>query len=144
DKAVMDDLFKLLGSGPVEYAYQVEDVLCQLIGDGKAPATLAGGDAAHRLKCRDAWERWWQANAAKVDLARLTQGEPIKWFTIVVEVDGINAGNGNNGRVWECGPDGKQRWEWLNVSGPVDVQVLPGGRYLLAEYYASRVTERDR
>jgi outer membrane protein assembly factor BamB len=55
-------------------------------------------------------------------------------------VDGGAAG----GRIWECGPDGKQRWELTNLGGPVDVQVLPGGRLLIPEYYNSRVTERDR
>jgi len=143
DRSVMPGLLKLLTDGPVEYAYQVEDVLCQLIGDDKAPATLSGGDDAIRKKCRAAWEEWWSANGAKVDLAKLTGGEPLKGLTLIIEVDGIG-GAGGQGRVWECGPDGKQRWEWLNVNGPVDIQVLPGGRFLVAEYYASRVTERDR
>jgi hypothetical protein len=143
DRAVMPELLKLLTDGPVEYAYQVEDVLCQLIGEGKAPATLSGGDEAVRKKCRTAWEQWWTENGAKVDLAKLTGGEPLKGLTLIIEVDGVG-GPGGQGRVWECGPDGKQRWEWLNVNGPVDIQVLPGGRFLVAEYYASRVAERDR
>jgi HEAT repeats len=143
DRGVMPELLKLLTDGPVEYAYQVEDVLCQLIGDGKAPATLSGGDEGVRKKCRTAWEQWWAENGAEADLAKLTGGEPLKGLTLVIEVDGVG-GPGGQGRVWECGPDGKQRWEWLNVNGPVDIQVLPGGRFLVAEYYASRVTERDR
>jgi hypothetical protein len=143
DRAVMPELLKLLTDGPVEYAYQVEDLLCQLIGDGKAPATLSGGDEAVRKKARTAWEEWWAKEGAKADLAKLGGGEPLKGLTLIIEVDGVG-GAGGQGRVWECGPDGKQRWEWLNVNGPVDIQVLPGGRFLVAEYYASRVTERDR
>src|SRR5262249_21049229 len=128
----------------LEYAYQVEDILCQLVGDGKVPATLSGGDAENRKKCRAGWEQWWEAGRDKVDLARLIDGEPLKGLTIIVEVDGVNAANGDNGRGRACGPACKQRWEWTNVSGPVDVQALPGGRFLVAEYYTSRVTERDR
>lgn len=143
DKTVIPELLKLLTDGHSDYAYRVEDLMFQLLGDSKMDVTLSKGDEANRKASREAWEKWWKENETKVDLARLVTGEPIKGFTLVVEVDQV-AVNGGQGRVWECGPDGKQRWEWTNVNGPVDIQVLPGGKYLLAEYYNSYVTERDR
>ncbi len=32
----------------------------------------------------------------------------------------------------------------MNLGGPIDVQLLPGGKLLVSEYKANRVTERDR
>jgi hypothetical protein len=48
------------------------------------------------------------------------------------------------GRVLETGRDGKPRWELRSVLGPMDAQILPGGRVLVAENLGRRVTERDR
>src|SRR5262249_23081967 len=48
-----------------------------------------------------------------------------------------------NGRVWEFGKDGKQRWEVTGMPGANDVQVLPGGRILVAERNSGLVTERN-
>lgn len=134
-------LLALIGDGPLELGFQVEDMLCQLLeADEKPPATLHGNDADGRKKAMKAWEIWLDAKGDKLKLSRLTDAEPMRGLTLVVEVDGGVAG----GRIWECGPDGKQRWELTNLGGPVDVQVLPGGRLLIPEYYSSRVTERDR
>src|SRR5262249_40937233 len=54
-----------------------------------------------------------------------------------------SAGGNRQGQVWECGRDGKPRWAVKNLLGPMDAQVLPGGRLLVAENTASRVSERD-
>jgi hypothetical protein len=143
DKSVIPDLLKLLVDGPLEYAYLTEDLMFQLLGDGKMGTTLTTGDEKSRKASFEAWSKWWKENETKVDLVKLTTGEPIKGLTLVVEVDGFSGPNGGQGRVWECGPDGQKRWEWTNVNGPVDIQVLPGGRYLVGEYYTSQVTERD-
>jgi HEAT repeat protein len=140
DKKAVPALIGLLDDGPLEYAYQVEDLLCQLVGDQKPPATLAGTDAKVRKSCREAWYAWWQQKGDAIDLAKINDAPALKGLTLVVEVDGGVPG----GRIWECGPDGKQRWEMTNLGGPVDVQLLPGGRMLVAEYYNARVTERNR
>jgi hypothetical protein len=135
-------LLKLVGEGPVEYAFQVEDLFCQLLDpEEKPPATISGNDAAQRKKVQEAWAKWLDERGDKVKLSRLNEAEPLRGLTLVIEVDG---GGVNGGRIWECGPDGKQRWELTDLGGPVDVQVLPGGRLLIPEYYNSRVTERDR
>ncbi|MCE9531101.1 MAG: HEAT repeat domain-containing protein [Planctomycetes bacterium] len=144
DEEALPALLKLLSDGPIEYAFQVEDMLCQLLdSEERPPATLNGNDAGMRAKARDAWAKWVmdRQKDKKLKLARLNEVEPLRGLTLIVEVDG---GGVNGGRIWECGPDGKQRWELGNLGGPVDVQVLPGGRLLIPEYYNSRVTERDR
>ena len=58
-------------------------------------------------------------------------------LTLVSEYDGHTQG----GRVYELGKDGKERWAVTGLSGPNDVQPLPGGRVLIAERNAcSRFT----
>jgi YD repeat-containing protein len=49
----------------------------------------------------------------------------------------------NTGRVWECGRDGRPRWELTGLQGPMEAQVLPGGRVLVAEARNHTVSERD-
>jgi len=134
----------LLTDGPLEYAYRTEDLLCRML-DNETPAqTLQGKEGPQRQACRDAWTKWWEGHRETVNLTRLKDGEPLRGLTLIVEVDNNGGFNSNSGRIWECGPDGKQRWEMTDVGGPVDVQILPGGRLLVAEYYTRQVTERDR
>jgi hypothetical protein len=46
-------------------------------------------------------------------------------------------------RIWECGRDGKVRWEMTNLRVPIDAHYLPGGRVLIAEAVkGGRVSER--
>src|SRR5258708_39406600 len=46
-------------------------------------------------------------------------------------------------KVGECDRDGKPRWVIENLQGPIDVNVLSGGRVLIAEYQGQLVTERN-
>ena len=43
----------------------------------------------------------------------------------------------------EARAEGKTRWEITGVMNPMDAQVLPGNRVLIAEFGANRVTERN-
>ncbi|HEY8506301.1 MAG TPA: HEAT repeat domain-containing protein, partial [Gemmataceae bacterium] len=144
DPEAVPALIALLEDGPAEYAYLCEDLLCRLRGGETPPRALGRADAEARRGCRAAWEEWWRAHAGEVDLAVLNGGEPLKGLTLIAEVDNNRDFDSTSGRVWECGRDGKMRWELTGLGGPVDVQVLPGSRLLIAEYYARRVTERDR
>jgi HEAT repeat protein len=137
DKEAMGTLITLLADVPTEQAWQVEDVLCRLAGD-KAPAVSLGDDDVTRKKCRDAWAAWWQKNAAVIDLKVLADGQRPLGFTLVTTVD-----NRNRGKVYEIGLDGKQRWKIENLNFPIDAQVLPGERVLIAEMNGAKVTERD-
>ncbi len=140
EKLAVPALLAQLTDGPLSHAWQAEDLLCRLAGEqlpGGSPATW---DQSGRRKCRDAWESWWKEHANRLDLTRVNLEETFLGLNVIAELDGP----GRGGRVWECGPDGKQRWEITNVNRPIDAQVLPGGRILVAEHGNSRVTERDR
>src|SRR5262249_51847743 len=49
---------------------QAEDLLARVAGDGAPSTNLTDTTNAVRRRCRDAWDKWWQANESKVDLAR--------------------------------------------------------------------------
>jgi outer membrane protein assembly factor BamB len=137
DKEAVAPLITLLADLPRERAWQVEDVLCRLAGE-QAPAVSLGDDDATRAKCRDAWAAWWQKNADKADLKRLADGQHLLGFTLIASLD-----QRNQGKVYEIGVDGKERWSIKNLNFPIDAQVLPGERVLIAEMNGNRVTERD-
>jgi outer membrane protein assembly factor BamB len=97
---------------------------------------VGSGTANDRAKAREAWESWWKTNRDKIDLAKIQFEEAYQGLTVVAELEN---------RVWECSSDGTKRWEVAaNVSRPIDIRPLPGGRILVAEHGANRVTERDR
>jgi hypothetical protein len=122
-------LIAALADGPSEQVERAETLLLRLAGD-QAPAPAA--DTKSR---RDTWARWWANNGARLDLARLNSTPPHLGLTLVPEM--------HAGRVWECGRDGKPLWELAELLSPIDAQVLPGKRLLVAELNGNRVTERD-
>lgn len=69
DKEAVGLLPALLTDAPYAQAEQARDLLDTIAGD-KAPTTLLKDDRDARKKCRDDWERWWDANQAKVDLGK--------------------------------------------------------------------------
>ena len=143
DRRAVPVLMALLGEGPQVLAWQAEDLLCRLAGDQVVSAAVGAGDEAGRRKARAAWQAWWKTNGGKVDLAKVSLENALRGFTVTSEHD--QAGTDGQGKIWECGKDGKPRWQIvLNLGGPIDVQLLPGGKLLVSEYKAKRVTERDR
>ena len=139
EKAAVPVLIAQLTDGPTPLAWQAEDMLSRLAGEDAAPISL-GATADERRLARTAWEKWWAAKGDKVDLTKLQNEEPLLGLTLVSEYDGHTMG----GRVYELGKDGKERWSVTTLNGPNDAQALPGGRMLVAERNANRVTERDR
>lgn len=137
DRDAVPPLLALLTDAPADLAGQAEDLLYQLAGD-KAPTANLVGDAAVRRRCRAVWEAWWKVNAASVDWKRLTLEEPLLGLTLVCE-----AHLADGGRVFECADDGKPRWT-LKLNNPIDAQVLPGNRVLVADCNGGRVVELDR
>ncbi len=140
EKKAVEALMPLLTDANMTTARMAEDLLFRLASSLKIPeATLNDNNPDSRKKARVAWEKWWQDNQTKIDLKKVNLEEATLGFTVIAEYSDSGKGAG---RVWECGPDGKQRWEITDVASPMDVQVLPGGRILIAE--AGRgVTERD-
>jgi hypothetical protein len=139
DRAAVPSLIHLLSDCPVKLAWRAEDLLARLAGDQRPDVTLGAGEFSERRKCQEAWEGWWLLHADRVDLTRLQGEEMPLGLTLICEYDG-----GGGGRVWECGKDGKPRWQVSGLQGPNDAQLLPGGRILIAERNGARVTERDR
>jgi hypothetical protein len=137
-------LAALIGDGPEALAWRAEEVLIRLAGEAAPTEGSSLTDAAGRRVARAAWETWWKAEGAKVDLGRVNRDEDYLGLTLIAELDEHPRGGGGSGRVWECGRDGKMRWELAGLQRPIDVRPLPRGRILVAEYGANRVTERDR
>lgn len=135
DREAITVLIDLLADVPPALSWRAEDLLLRIAGD-KAPNLSAGaGNPAARKEYKAAWTAWWREHGRSVDLARLQKVPPYLGLTVIAQRDA--------GKVWECGPDGKPRWIITGLQGPMDVQVLPGGRVLIAEYDGKKVTERD-
>ena len=134
DRAAVPCLVDLLVEGPFDPAWRAEEALRRLAGDA-APAPWLDDSAEGRRKCRDAWAAWWTDKGDKADLASYKEPERPLGYTLGVEY--------NTGRVWECDLDGSLRWEFRDLPGPMDAQVLPNGNVLIAEADSQRVTERD-
>lgn len=140
DRAAIPALIALLDQAPVGIVWQAEDILCRIAGEQMPAAALDPTNRESRQKARDAWESWWRTQGDRIDLAKLDVQRPLG-LTIICDYDGVQGGLG---RIWECGSDGKERWRIDGLQGPLDVQMLPGGRLLIAEYTGSKVTERAR
>ena len=141
DKAGVPVLIALLAEAPGQLGWRVEDLLFRIAGEAAPRVSLGAADGPARARCREAWLAWWKANGVKADLARVNLADPVLGLTLYCEYD--SNGGGGEGRIWLAGQDGKLRWEVKGLSGPNDARLLPGGRVLIAERNASRVTERD-
>jgi hypothetical protein len=141
ERPAVPPLIALLEKGPPSLAWQAEDVLFRIAGpDAQLPALGPGTDGA---KARRAWDAWWKEKGDKVDLSKLNLEETERGITLVCDVNGGGKA-GSDGSVWECGRDGKVLWRYDKLQGPIDARPLPGGKLLIAEHRANRVTERNR
>jgi HEAT repeat protein len=116
-------------------AWQIQDILCYLAAGKVLPPVSLGSDETARKKFRDAWLAWWKQHGQAVDLAVLQQYSKLLGYTTLVLLD--------QSKVLELDGNNKVRWSIGELGFPLDVQVLPGDRVLIAEYSANRVTERN-
>ncbi|OAI46047.1 hypothetical protein AYO44_11995 [Planctomycetaceae bacterium SCGC AG-212-F19] len=137
EKAAVPALIDLLAELPADRAGRVEEVLCTIAGS-QAPNAALGKDAASRKQCRDAWQAWWGAHGATLDLARLPD-TPLLGFTLIVQIDPSNS----VGKVVELDAHRRVRWQINGLHYPVDAHVIRHDRVLIAEYSGQRVTERN-
>jgi hypothetical protein len=143
DKSGVPALLALLTEGPPQTAWQAEELLCRLASTEAPSVSVGRCDESSRKKCRVAWEKWWAFAATTVDFSRLEREQTGMGLTIICDCD--VEGNYRVGSVWECAADDvKPRWQIKGVKNPADVQLLPGGRVLVAECQGFVVTERDR
>jgi predicted Rdx family selenoprotein len=129
DGEAVPALIALLEEAPPEVAGQAKEVLARLADNRAAALDVAD----NRKATRAAWDAWWKENAGKVDLAK-ADAPPMLGLILGIEF--------NTDTVWERGRDGKLRWK-VSASGPMDAQVLPNNRVLVAEATGKKVTERD-
>jgi HEAT repeat protein len=141
DRTAVPALIDLLDRAPDAWAWRVEELLQQLAGERGPVLPVAADPTDRRQRAASAWRAWWSTNEWRVDLARAAGQEQRLGLTLIVEHDS-KAGL-RRGQVYECGRDGKPRWKVPDLLGPLDAQVLPNRRLLVAEINASRVTERD-
>jgi hypothetical protein len=131
DREAVPTLVELLAVETV--SGQAEEILYRIAGE-KAPSAIEREEKG-RGKWVEAWRTWWKTNGASIDLAKLDDEDRLLGFTLGIEY--------NTGRVWECGRDGKTRWEIRGLSGPMEAQMLPGNRLLVVESNNNTVSERD-
>jgi hypothetical protein len=134
DKDAPPALIALLDGGPDDLRWRAEEALRRLAGD-KAPGSVSGDDADARRKRRDLWAAWWKDEADRIDPTRFEDFDCPLGYTLVVEF--------NTRRVWECAADGTVRWELRDLAGPMDAQVLPNDRVLVAEALTKTIREYD-
>ncbi len=135
DKSAVPVLVALLAEAPTPLTAQAEELLCRIAGDQAPSVSVGTGSREARYKSREAWASWWRDRGSQRPLPALEQVQPHLGLTVLAEMD--------SNKVWEYGLDGQPRWKLENLQGPIDAQVLPSGRILIAEYQGQRVTERD-
>jgi HEAT repeat protein len=143
DTGAVRALVGLLREAPSpEFSALVEEALARVAGPD-APAVAPADDFAKaRQQTHDAWAAWYAARKGKFDLLGADPQEVYLGLRLICEFDWN--GRFNGGKVWECGRDRKERWKIEGLLGPMDAQVLPNGRVLIAENHGRKVTERDK
>jgi hypothetical protein len=134
DKEAVPVLIELLAQLPLEQGGAIEELLYRLAGP-TSPAVALRAEAGAAIKCRDAWRGWWRQHGERIDLAVLKDAERPLGYTLLVLL--------NDNRVVEWDRDGKPRWQIDRLAAPLDAEVLPGQRVLIAEHDTKRVTERN-
>jgi len=133
DKAAPPTLIALLQTSTGDISWRSEELLLRLAGENNPPGPTDEKPET-RQAYQQAWAAWWNKAQATIDLTRIAREPPVLGLFLGIEY--------NTNSVWECGRDGKRRWT-VSAEGPMDAQVLPGNRVLIAEQSAKRVTERD-
>lgn len=139
ERQAVSTLIDLLGELPFEQAEPAEEYLQRLAGE-RSPENLPAGDGEdNRKKRQTAWAAWWKANGEKVTLVdRYPPADTEHYLGHILLVIA------NSNQVMELGADRKVRWQMNGLMNPRDVQVLGNDRFLIAEWTAQRVAERNR
>jgi hypothetical protein len=134
EREALPVLIALLDVLPRQRLAPVEDLLYGTAG-AKAPAVAMGETAASRRKFRSAWADWWATEGAVADPRRARE-TPYLDHTIVLLLE--------LGRMIELDGEDKPIWEMKDLGFPLDLQVLPGDRVLVADNQGGRIVERHR
>jgi hypothetical protein len=136
DQSALPTLIALIAEPSTQIYGKAEELLFQIAGEKTPHIALADGSNAARTKYRDAWAAWWREQGQTIDWNAVVTEEPNLRYPLVVEMD--------SNKIWQMGGEGRPIWVLRNLQGPMDAQLLPNGRVLVAEYQGRVVTERDR
>jgi HEAT repeat protein len=134
EKDAVPLLMNLLVELPADDAWFVDDFLSRL-ADGQGPPFPLDADLVSRQAHRDAWLSWWREHGAQLDLTKLEKAPPTLGYTMAILLDA--------GRILEVDANKHVRWQIDGLQFPLDAQILPGNRVLIAENQGNRVTERN-
>jgi hypothetical protein len=135
EKDAVPVLLRLLDKLPLQDIDPIMTLLERLAGD-TMPPVVYGPDADSHRKYREAWVAWWKDHQAGIDPARLERASRLEGSTLVVMFE--------MGVMEDLDPNNRARWKIEGLQRPLDAQLLPGEkRVLVAEYDASRVSERN-
>src|SRR5262249_41658479 len=82
DKDAVPTLIALLATKNTDDVYAAEDALFTLAGE-KAPNSPEGDSAKARETYVKAWEKWWKANEAEVDLKKFDFSTALRNLTLI-------------------------------------------------------------
>ncbi len=134
DKNGIPVLIDLVATLPIQDLLPVEDTLFRMAGND-APELPHGPGDAERKKFRDAWAGWWKAHGDGLDLVKIDEAAKPLGHTLIVLLD--------DKIIQDLDADNRQRWAIDNLRLPLDVQLLPNERVLVAEQEGNVVTERN-
>jgi hypothetical protein len=137
DKTGIPILIEVLASAPPERVDFALDLLYRAAGENSPSEAYAGKNAAGKFQA--AWQKWYAAHEAKLDLAKQMARGDLGFTVIATGAKGVNAKN----KIYEVDSKNIVRWEFEGPRYPIDLQILSPNRFLIAEYQDRRVTERD-
>ncbi len=137
EPAALPVMIQLLGSAPLDRAYEIEGSLLTIARE-QAPEEGLGKTADSRKKAVSAWEKWYRTIGEKLDLAKV-MAEASKPGHLLISTQTLGV---VRSKVIELDATGKTVWELDATSYAYSVQKLPRDRVLISEYTTRKVVER--
>jgi RNA polymerase sigma factor (sigma-70 family) len=135
DRDALPALIDQLAELPLEQGSQAEEFLRSLAGPD-APQVVLEETARARTACREAWRRWYQEKGPAIHLVKPSSQHTLGYTMLVYEhPEGTCT-------IVELDRVQRPRWELSTACKLLAVQVLPGGRVLIADQQ-NVVSERD-
>ncbi len=143
DKAGIPTLVELLNQPSIAVAWQAEELLHYVAGDGAPEVTVGSGSPKARAICRKTWATWWSANEAKVELQALTK-TPQRPGLVLLFGDHFDDKEGQHFRAWTVGCNGRMRWHFLVSNEITSAHILPDNRVLLTQFPEERLLVKEK
>jgi hypothetical protein len=153
EKQAVAFLIDTLPSSTRGQSWVVEELLVQIAGKdapkerckhsrGQGETKEPTSNKTAREKVRDAWKKWWTANADKIDLTKLNLKQTLRGEFVMM----IQTWNGRQQiQVTEYGRDDgvKNRYAFESNSGFMDMIYLDSDRTLMMDGNSFNLVERD-